>query len=573
MDNIRFVLIIALAIISLMLYQAWEIDYGPKPDTPVVEEIAQNTQEDLPQAGSVAVDDPPELTTAQSQTPEKKSAAVVEEVSTPVIKVSTDVFNLEIDTKGGNLANLDLVQYPEQKVNTYVEKFRNFIGLPAEEFNVNPIRLFNSEKEKLFLAQSGLISDGKSTQLANHHSMFSAESESFTMAENKNTLEVPLYWTNGNGIEVIKTYIFTRGSYEVVMEQKVINQSDSDWSGRQYTQLLRIPYSDEKGNTFIRTYAGGVVYTEEEKYQKVEYSDMADENLNVKSKGGWSAMVQHYFASAWVPPAEEINYYYTKELKDWRYVIGSYSTQTSVPAYSDHVFASRLYAGPKVQPIMEAVSPGLELTVDYGWLTVIGKPIYWLLNKINESVDNWGLSILGVTLCIKLLFFKLTEISYKSMAKMRKIQPKLADLKERFGEDRQRFNAEMMALYKKEKVNPMGGCFPMLVQIPVFISLYWVLIETVELRLAPFALWIQDLSVKDPFFILPLIMGLTMKIQQGLNPAPVDPIQAKVMKMFPVIFTVFFLFFPAGLVLYWVMNNTLSIIQQWVITRNIEKQG
>ncbi|MCK5355448.1 MAG: membrane protein insertase YidC, partial [Methyloprofundus sp.] len=323
----------------------------------------------------------------------------------------------------------------------------------------------------------------------------------------------------------------------------------------------------------IRTYAGGVVYTEEEKYQKIDFSDMAEENFSAKTMGGWSAMVQHYFAAAWVPPADEINQYYTKELKDWRYVIGSYSPPATVPVNSEHIFNTQLYVGPKIQPEMEAVAKGLELTVDYGWLTIIGKPIYWLLNKIHDSVGNWGWSILGVTLCLKLLFFKLTEISYKSMAKMRKIQPKLAELKERFGDDRQRFNTEMMDMYKKEKVNPMGGCFPMLVQIPVFISLYWVLIETVELRQAPFALWIQDLSAQDPFFILPIVMGITMKIQQSLNPAPVDPIQAKVMKMFPLVFTVFFLFFPAGLVLYWVMNNTLSIMQQWVITKNIEKQG
>ncbi len=230
----------------------------------------------------------------------------------------------------------------------------------------------------------------------------------------------------------------------------------------------------------------------------------------------------------------------------------------------------RMFVGPKLQPVMEKIAPGLELTVDYSWLTFIGKPIFWLLNKIHSLVGNWGFAIIGVTLCIKLLFFKLSEASYKSMAKMRKIQPRLKQLQERFADDRQRFNTEMMAMYKKEKVNPLGGCFPILVQIPVFISLYWVLIETVELRQAPFILWIQDLSAMDPYFVLPVLMGITMKIQQSLNPAPIDPVQAKVMKMFPIVFTVFFMFFPAGLVLYWVVNNTLSIIQQWYITRKIE---
>ena len=280
-------------------------------------------------------------------------------------------------------------------------------------------------------------------------------------------------------------------------------------------------------------------------------------------------MIQHYFASSWIPPSKEENHFYTKSLSDERYVIGSYSPNVEVQPNSDLVLSSRIFSGPKIQPMMEKVATGLELTVDYSWLTFIAKPIYWLLNKINTLVDNWGLAIIGVTLVIKALFFKLSEASYKSMAKMRKIQPKLKQLKERYADDKQRFNTEMMAMYKKEKVNPMGGCLPIMVQIPVFISLYWVLVETVELRQVPF-LWLSDLSVMDPFFVLPVLMGITMKLQQSLNPPPLDPVQAKVMKMFPYIFTVFFLFFPSGLVLYWVVNNTLSFFQQWYITRKIE---
>ena len=308
-----------------------------------------------------------------------------------------------------------------------------------------------------------------------------------------------------------------------------------------------------------------------DEYQKISFDDMHDESLDVSTKGGWTAMIQHYFASAWIPPAEQENHFYTKELKDGRYVIGTYSPPVTVEANTEAQFVSRLFAGPKIQPMMEKISTGLELTVDYSVLTFIGKPIYWLLNKIHNVIGNWGVAIIGVTLCIKLLFFPLSQASFKSMAKMRKIQPRLKELQERFADDRPRFNNEMMALYKKEKVNPLGGCLPILIQIPVFMALYWVLSETVEFRQAPFMLWIQDLSIQDPFFILPLIMGVTMKIQQGLNPAPIDPIQAKVMKMFPIVFTIFFLFFPAGLVLYWVVNNTLSIIQQTYITKQIEK--
>jgi YidC/Oxa1 family membrane protein insertase len=458
---------------------------------------------------------------------------------------------LEIDTQGGTLRNLELLDYTLVK---------------GEEAK---IRLFNSSAENLFLGQSGLLTSGQSTKLPNHNTELSSAQASYQLKEGENTLTVPLTWTDNNGISYTKNYLFTRGKYVIGLEQKIDNQSANDWTGRQYTQLLRVPYSDGKGNTFIRTFAGAVVYTEEEKYQKIDFEDMAEEDLKVKSVGGWSAMIQHYFATAWVPPAANEEHYFTKELSNQRFVIGSYSNPETVAANSSTVFNSQLFIGPKIQPMMEAVAPGLELTVDYSWLTIIGKPIYSLLNFIHSYVGNWGFAIMGVTFCIKLLFFPLSAASYKSMANMRKLQPRLAQLKESYGDDRQKFNQEMMDLYRKEKVNPMGGCLPIMVQIPVFISLYWVLIETVELRQAPFILWIHDLSVKDPFFVLPLIMGITMFLQQHLNPAPVDPLQAKIMRMFPIVFTVFFLFFPSGLVLYWVTNNTLSIIQQWFITKKI----
>jgi YidC/Oxa1 family membrane protein insertase len=392
----------------------------------------------------------------------------------------------------------------------------------------------------------------------------------------QDSLTVPLTWTDNNGLVVTKLFTFKRGSYDITLDQKVSNNSGKAWSGRQYSQLLKVPDTTGKGNMLtggMRAYDGGVIYTEKNKYQKISFDDMAEENLDVTSKGGWTAMIQHYFASAWIPPAEQENHFYTKELKDGRYVIGTYSPPVTVEANTEAQFVSQLFAGPKIQPMMEAIAPGLELTVDYSVLTFIGKPIYWLLDKIHSVIGNWGVAIIGVTLCIKLLFFPLSQASFKSMAKMRKIQPRLKELQERFADDRPRFNTEMMSLYKKEKVNPLGGCLPILIQIPVFMALYWVLSETVEFRQAPFMLWIQDLSIQDPFFILPLIMGVTMKIQQSLNPAPIDPIQAKVMKMFPIVFTVFFLFFPAGLVLYWVINNTLSIIQQTYITKQIEKAG
>ncbi|MBE0471721.1 MAG: membrane protein insertase YidC [Methyloprofundus sp.] len=536
MENIRFVLIVILSMISLMLWEAWQVDYGPKPETTAQQTVIDSSGNLVPVTGS---------NSGNSELPFQENKA------NSIITVTTDVYHLEIDTQGGTLRNLDLLDYPFEK------------GEPT------PVRLFDSSPEKLFLGQSGLISSPESATLPNHSIQLHAEQTNYALKAGENTLTVPLTWTDNNGLSYRKTYTFTRGSYAIELTQKVTNKSAKDWTGRPYTQLLRVPYSDSQGNTFIRTFAGAVIYTEEEKFQKFEFDDMADIDLKVTSTGGWTGMIQHYFAAAWIPPVGNEQHFFTKELSNSRYVIGSYPNPTTVAANSSAEFKSQLFVGPKIQPMMEAIAPGLELTVDYSWLTIIGKPIYALLNFIHDFVKNWGFSIMGVTFCIKLLFFPLSAASYKSMAKMRKLQPRLAQLKESYGDDRQRFNQEMMDLYRKEKVNPMGGCLPVIVQIPVFISLYWVLIETVELRQAPFLFWVQDLSSKDPYFVLPVLMGISMYIQQRLNPAPVDPLQAKIMRMFPIVFTVFFLFFPSGLVLYWVTNNTLSIIQQWYITKKI----
>jgi YidC/Oxa1 family membrane protein insertase len=561
-----------------MLWQAWQVDYGPKPELAATEQIAEDIREDVPVA--TMAEDGSASTIDNSQ--ELIAVPLIDSSSSGIITVTTDVFNLEIDPKGGTLRNLDLIKYPKSSaqanegwVQLLKEKFDiNWLPKPKVVDEEELIRLFNGDQEKLFLAQSGLI--GSNSAAPNHHAIYRSAKNNYVLAPEQNTLKVPLIWTNDQGIEVTKTFIFTRDSYLIDLYQEISNQSSKVWTGRQYTQLLRKPYEDGDNKTFIRTYTGGVIYTEAEKYEKIDYDDMADTNLNVKAIGGWSAMIQHYFASAWVPPQDQENTYYTKTLKkteqDWHYVIGSYSQLQTVEPYQQHSFKSQLFSGPKLQPVMEKIAKGLELTVDYGFLTFIGKPIFWLLNKLYSLVGNWGVAIMGVTLIIKAMFFPLSNASYRSMAKMRKVQPRLQHLKEQHGDDKQAFNTEMMAMYKKEKVNPMGGCVPILIQIPVFISLYWVLIETVELRQAPFAMWIIDLSIQDPYFVLPVLMGITMKLQQMLNPPPLDPIQAKVIKMFPIIFTVFFLFFPSGLVLYWVCNNTLSFLQQWYITRSIERE-
>ncbi len=566
MDNIRFILVVTFFMLVFMLQQAWQQDYGPKPEiAAAADSVATNTKEDLPVAAGVA---------AQADQQNIAAVPLATVSSANVIRIKTDVLALEIDTKGGTIQNLDLLDYPQEKANTAVNSLRALIGLEPAEKNIAPVRLFDSSQEKLFVAQSGLIADSGFTAAPSHHTVFKNEQNNYELKPGQDSLTVPLTWTD-NGLTITKLFTFKRASYEITLEQKVKNESSKDWSGRQYSQLLRAPDTTSSGGGMLtggmRAYAGGVIYTEKNKYQKISFDDMDDENLDVATQGGWTAMVQHYFASAWVPPADQENHFYTKALSEGHYVIGAYSPPITVNANSDAQFVAKLFAGPKVQPMMENIAPGLELTVDYSFLTFIGKPIYWVLNQIYNAVGNWGVAIIGVTLCIKLLFFPLSQSSYKSMAKMRKIQPRLKEMQERFADDRPRFNTEMMALYKKEKVNPLGGCLPILVQIPVFMCLYWVLSETVEFRHAPFMLWIQDLSSQDPFYVLPVIMGITMKIQQGLNPAPIDPIQAKVMKMFPIVFTIFFLFFPSGLVLYWVVNNTLSIIQQTYITKQIAK--
>lgn len=560
MDNIRFILVMALLMISYMLWESWQIDYGPKPqaiisDKPFVADGSGAQVATLSPGASATAD------TAQTAVTPVKSASI--------ITVKTDVMALEIDTEGGTLRNLDLLQYPHEKENSVVQKAYGLIGLEAPKKNLDPIRLFDASQESLYLAQSGLVSNGGSLASPDHHAQFTAASNAYVLQEGQDQLAVPLTWVNPDGLKVTKVFTFKRGQYAIQVEHKVNNQSTTVWSGKQYNQLLRAFFAENNNNNFIRTFAGGVVYTEKDKFKKIKYDEMTDDNLSIDSKGGWSGMIQHYFAAAWIPPAEQDSHFYTKALNDQRFVIGSYSQDVTVQPNTEVSFVSQLFAGPKIQPAMEALAPGLELTVDYSWLTFIAKGIYWLLNKIYGFIGNWGLAILGVTFVIKALFFKLSKASFQSMAKMRKVQPLLKELQERYADDRQKFNTEMMALYKREKVNPLGGCLPMLVQIPVFISLYWVLIETVELRQADFALWIQDLSAQDPFYLLPVLYGITMKIQQGLNPAPVDPLQAQVMKMFPIVFTVFFLFFPSGLVLYWICNNSLSIIQQWYITKHI----
>ncbi|MET0067119.1 MAG: membrane protein insertase YidC [Candidatus Thiodiazotropha sp.] len=556
MDNLRLILFFTLAFLGLLIYQAWQQDYGPSAqaqaqtdqqsvgedlspnDTGQSEAVPSvNTQADVPSA-AVAVDAP--------QSTDKPLKA-------GVVRVTTDLLNLQVSTQGGTVQMALLRDYPRDLENPEVK-----------------VELLNPNPDQLYIAQSGLIGAEKESA-PNHESVFQAEQYVYALPEGADELIVPLTWQSGAGIKVTKELVFRRGSYLVDVRYHIENQSAESWVARDYGQLQRVKPNDDHSGFTTYTYTGGVYYTPTDKYEKVDFDEMAKQALSVDSDQGWLAMIQHYFLTAWIPPAQQVEHYYTNALSGGRYLIGSYSPTVTVNSGETLSFGRQLYVGPKLQDELEKIAPGLDLTVDYGWLTIIAKPIFWLLKTIHELVGNWGWSIIILTILLKAAFFKLSETSYRSMANMRKVTPRMQAIKDRYGDDKQRVQAAMMDLYKKEKINPLGGCLPILVQIPVFIALYWVLLETVEMRQAPWILWINSLSDKDPYFILPLIMGVSMFVQQKLNPAPPDPMQAKIMMSLPFVFTIFFAFFPAGLVLYWVVNNLISITQQWYITRKIEQ--
>lgn len=544
----------AFGFVSLLLYQAWIQDYHMPEPAPVSQ--SSNTTGTPGKAGDEAsgaagtnADDLPQSTAAAT-------AAATDTSEDPEsgarISVKTDVMNIEIGTTGGTILGVDLVDYPVS-----IEK-------PNE-----PFTLMSDDPDHYLVAQSGL-QGRKGEPAPTHREPMQSAQTSYALEEGADTLVVPLTWESDNGIKVTKNLTFTRGSYEVELDYQIQNESGEPWVVNQYRQLKRKPATSDERQQFVYTYIGGVVSTPEDAYTKVDFDDMEEANLDLNVTDGWVAMIQHYFATALIPLNDEVNTAYTRHLAgENRYLIGMVSASQTIAPGASGSFTTRAYIGPKIQEDLAAAAPQLELTVDFGWLTIIAQPLFWLLKTFHGFLGNWGFAIICVTFVIKAVFYKLSEASYKSMARMKKLQPKLAALKERHGDDRTKMGQATMELYKKEKVNPLGGCLPMIVQIPVFIALYWTLLESVELRQAPWILWIQDLSIKDPYYILPVIMAATMYFQQKLNPAPVDPIQAKVMQFLPLIFGVFFAFFPAGLVLYWVVNNSLSMAQQYYITHYV----
>ena len=469
------------------------------------------------------------------------------------IHVTTDTLDLIIDTNGGDIRDAKLLKYG------------------ATDDPTQPFHLMSDQGPLVNMAQNGLATQANAKLPApTHKSTFTAEQTRYEMTGD--TLAVPLTWQQ-DGIKVTKTYTFTKGKHLVDVTYKVENSTSESWNGSLYSQLVRNRYNPDE-SWMMYTYTGPVLYdgNADEKYVKHSFDDLNTQPVAGKMvTGGWAAMIQQYFLSAIVPSQEAQNNYYAKPLAEGRYAVGVVEPMMEIGAGQSGELSSQLYIGPVSQKHLAEIAPGLELTIDYGILTILSEPLFWLLEKIHSVVGNWGVAIILLTVLIKLLFYKLSEASYRSMARLKKFQPKLQQLKENYGDDKAIFQQKMMKLYKEEKINPLGGCLPIFIQMPVFIALYWVLLYSVEMRQAPFMLWIQDLSAQDPYYILPVIMGVTMYIQQKLNPsAMMDEMQQKVMKMLPFIFTFFFLWFPAGLVLYWVVNNILSVAQQWYITKKIE---
>lgn len=547
MDIQRNFLWMSLIFIIFLMWQAWQEDYGQAVSPTIAKQASTSLD-----SGRLKS----ELPDIQSK---DSSGVAIQSRREPLlqakVQVKTDLYDLHIGLEGGDILKADLVQLKA-----------------SNQANSKPYSLLNANAETFYVAQSGLISDRGPDFPNGTRLSFKANQFEYEMAPDQDVLEVPIEWHDGAGLKIKKLYRFQRGSYLVGVRYLIDNQSQSVWDGRFYGQLKQKEIKQSRG-LGASGYSGSAFSSKEKAYEKVKFDNLRDAAVSQQSEGGWVALVRHYFLTAWIPPQMEQNHYYSKYLGNEMFRVGFVGEQIRVEPGQVVEVSGALFVGPKIQSQLKAAAENLQLNVDYGWLWFIAQPLFWLLKWFHQIVGNWGWAIILVTIVVKMTFFKLSATSYRSMANMRRIHPKLTSLKERYGDDRQKLSQEMMQLYKQEKINPLGGCLPILVQIPVFIALYWVLLESVELRHAPFIGWITDLSAKDPFYVLPVLMGVTMFVQQRLNPAPVDPIQAKVMKMFPFVFTIFFMFFPAGLVLYWFVSNLLSIAQQWLITRVIMKES
>jgi YidC/Oxa1 family membrane protein insertase len=538
MDTRRLILVLIFTFSSFMLWDSWQKYNQPKP--PAAAALTAPAGSAVPQ---------PSAALQAAAGPSAAAPAIPAVAAGETFTVSTDLVKATISAQGGDIVRLELLKYK-----AHDNKDQTFV-------------LFDAKHQ--YMAQSGLIGEG----LPTHRTQFSRVKGPSELADGASELKVRLAANSASGVTVNKVLTFKRGSYAIDVAWEIANASDKPLATHAYYQLQRDGVAPEGETMMVSTFTGFAVFTDADKYQKVAFDDIAGGKAKFAkaADNGWLAMVQHYFVSAVVPPEKAQREFYMRKVDG----LNAFQAGVIVPVGEIAPGARgqtsvSLFAGPQEQAMLKQVAPGLDLVVDYGWLTVVAAPIFWALEAIHKLVGNWGWAIVILTIIIKAIFFPLSAASYKSMAKMRVLTPRLMQLKERFGDDKQRLNQEMMKLYQTEKVNPLGGCLPILVQIPVFIALYWVLLGAVEMRDAPWILWITDLASADPYYILPVIMMVSMFVQTKLNPTPPDPIQAKVMMMMPLIFGVMFFWFPAGLVLYWVVNNVLSIAQQWQITRMIE---
>ncbi len=569
MNSPRSFLLLALLMLGYLLWAQWQQDYASGVLPVAASTATPAVPDDVPAASTprAAASEPGEVPNASVPAASSPAAipaganAATAVSSANRISVTTDLLHVEIDPRGGSIVTADLLAYPRDSKTAQ----------PS-------VRLFDDNADTFFAAQSGLVS---STGAApDHQAQYQSAQNDYRLADGQTSIDVPLTWTDPSGISVRKMFRFERGSYVIGQRSEISNASAAAWTGNSYQQLQRVPIVfDVSGikaytNTEHYSFVGAADYSPQDKFEKLTFGDFTDEPLKKDVQGGWIAMIQHYFFAAWIPPADQSATFTTNTLPNNgqpRYLIRSVSAPITIAAGGQQTVDARLYVGPKLQDTIDNVAPGLSLTANYGIFTIISKPLHWVLSKLHAITGNWGFAIILLVLLIKAVFFKLSEAQYRSMAKMRKMQPRIAALKERYGDDKQKVNAAMMEIYQKEKINPLGGCLPMLIQMPVFFALYWVLLESVELRHAPFIGWIHNLTAPDPYFVLPILNAVTMIATQYITPMTgMDPTQAKIMKVMPVLFSVLFAFFPAGLVLYWTTNGMLSLLQQWIITKRVD---
>jgi YidC/Oxa1 family membrane protein insertase len=546
-ENRRFALIFGAGIIGFLLYQAWQKDFPPQAPPPAAA---------APVPEAAPIDDVPAASAADAP---KGEAPAPTTAAAARIHVRTDVLDVVLSTQGGDIRRVELLGFP-------VAKKR-----PDQN-----VALLDDQAERWFVIQSGLT--GAEGPVVSHRDVFRATAERYALADGADQLEVPLEFTDAQGRTIVKTYTFHRGSYVVDLKQRLVNGAAAV-SINPYVQLWRTPFSVGDDPPFTATFMGLGLYeqkpgSESHRFRKVSFKDLPDEPVESKQTGGWIAMLQHYFVAAVIPPQGEGATLIGKPSTSRGFLAQYIGAAQAVPAQATQEFAAQLYIGPKLQQKLGAVAPGLELTIDYGILTPVAEPLFWLLDWFHTLTGNWGAAIILLTFAVKLVMYKLSEAQYRGMAKMKKYAPRIQELKERYGDDRERMHKAMMELYKKEKFNPLAGCWPLLIQFPVFIALYWVLLESVELRQADFALWLNDLSSPDPYYVMPVLFGISMFVQQKLSGnVAMDPMQQRVMNMMPVMLTVFFAFFPVGLVLYWFVSNLIGITQQWYIQRKLTKEG